>query len=85
VLITRDTTEGPEATEHGSARWLEPTSGPFDEMHVARRSAAYRQMSRVENPYGDGFASRRIIAQLVGEETAAFRRFAVRGCEPGEA
>ena len=26
-------------------------------------------MSRVENPYGDGFASRRIIAQLVGEET----------------
>ena len=46
---------------------------------------AYRRMSRVENPYGDGFASRRIIAQLVGEETAAFRRFAVRGCEPGEA
>ena len=85
MLITRDTTEGPEATEHGSARWLEPTSGPFDEMHVARRSAAYRQMSRVENPYGDGFASRRIIAQLVGEETRRFASSPVRGCEPGEA
>ena len=33
-------------------------------------------MSGVENPHGDGFPSRRIIAQLLGEETAAFRRFA---------
>jgi UDP-N-acetylglucosamine 2-epimerase (non-hydrolysing) len=30
---------------------------------------AYRRMSRVENPYGDGFASRRIAAHLVAEET----------------
>jgi UDP-N-acetylglucosamine 2-epimerase len=29
----------------------------FDEMQ------AYRRMSRDENPYGDGFASRRIVAR----------------------
>jgi hypothetical protein len=26
-------------------------------------------MSRVENPYGDGFASRRIATQLVADQT----------------
>jgi len=30
---------------------------------------AYRQMSRVENPYGDGLASRRIAAQLMADQT----------------
>jgi hypothetical protein len=34
VLITRDATVGPEAMEHGSARWLEPTSGLFDEIQA---------------------------------------------------
>jgi len=33
-------------------------------------------MSRDENPYGDGFTSRRIVAQLVADKTGAFRRFA---------
>jgi len=29
---------------------------------------AYQRMSRVENPYGDGFASRRIADRLVSDE-----------------
>jgi hypothetical protein len=33
---------------------------------------AYRRMSRIEDPYR--FASRRIVAQLVGDKTGACRR-----------
>ena len=46
---------------------------------AVRRNAdlpAYRRMSRVENPYRNGFASRRIGAQPVADESGAFRRFA---------
>jgi len=67
VLVTRDTTERPEAMEHGLAklvgtdeqRLLDGMQALLDDPQ------AYRQMSRVENPYGDGFASCRIAAQLV--------------------
>ena len=42
----------------------------FDEMQALLDDPrAYRRMSRVENPYGDGFASRRIAAQLVADGT----------------
>jgi UDP-N-acetylglucosamine 2-epimerase (non-hydrolysing) len=71
VLVTRDTTERPEAMEHGLAK-LVGTDGRrlFDEMQALLDDPqAYRRMSRVENPYGDGFASRRIVGQLVADET----------------
>jgi UDP-N-acetylglucosamine 2-epimerase (non-hydrolysing) len=71
VLVTRDTTERPEAMERGLAK-LVGTDGRrlFDEMRALLDDPqAYRRMSRVENPYGDGFASRRIAAQLVADET----------------
>jgi UDP-N-acetylglucosamine 2-epimerase (non-hydrolysing) len=71
VLVTRDTTERPEAMERGLAK-LVGTDGRrlFDEMQALLDDPqAYRRMSRVENPYGDGFASRRIAAQLVADET----------------
>jgi len=71
VLVTRDTTERPEAMEHGLAKLVGTDDRQlFDEMEaLLDNPQAYRQMSRVENPYGDGFASHRIAAQLAAEET----------------
>jgi UDP-N-acetylglucosamine 2-epimerase len=70
VLVTRDTTERPEAMEHGLAKLV----GTDEQRLVGEMQAllddpqAYRRMSRVENPYGDGLASCRIAAQLMAEE-----------------
>jgi UDP-N-acetylglucosamine 2-epimerase len=71
VLVTRDTTERPEAMEHGLAKLVGTDERRlFDEMQTLLDDPqAYRQMSRVENPYGDGFASRRIAAQLIADQT----------------
>jgi UDP-N-acetylglucosamine 2-epimerase (non-hydrolysing) len=70
VLVTRDTTERPEAMEHGLAKLVGTDDRRlFDEMQTLLDDPqAYRRMSRVENPYGDGLASRRIAARLVADE-----------------
>jgi UDP-N-acetylglucosamine 2-epimerase len=69
VLVTRDNTERPEAMEQGLAKlvgndeWL-----LYDEMcALLDHPRAYARMSRVENPYGDGRASRRIAGRLLME------------------
>jgi UDP-N-acetylglucosamine 2-epimerase len=66
VLVTRDTTERPEAVEAGTVE-LVGTDG--DEL--LRRlglllddDAAYQRMSRAHNPYGDGQASACIVERL---------------------
>jgi UDP-N-acetylglucosamine 2-epimerase len=71
VLVTRDTTERPEAMEHGLAKLVGTDERRlFDEMQeLLDDPQAYRRMSRVANPYGDGLASRRIAARLVADET----------------
>jgi len=71
VLVTRDATERPEAMEHGLAKLVGTDDRRlFDEMQrLLDDPQAYRRMSRVENPYGDGFASRRIAAQLIADQT----------------
>ena len=71
MLVTRDTTERPEAMEHGLAKLVGTDERRlFDEMQALLDDPqAYRRMSRVENPYGDGFASRRIAEQLIADQT----------------
>ena len=71
VLVTRDITERPEAIEHGLAKLVGTDERRlFEEMQTLLDDPqAYGRMSRVENPYGDGFASCRIAAQLVADET----------------
>ena len=45
----------------------------FDEMQALLDDPqAYRRMSGVANPYGDGLASRRIAAQLVAYKPGRF-------------
>jgi UDP-N-acetylglucosamine 2-epimerase len=71
VLVTRDTTERPEAIEQGLAKLVGTDERRlFDEMQALLDDPqAYRRMSRVANPYGDGLASRRIAMQFVADET----------------
>jgi len=69
VLVTRDTTERPEAVELGAAKLVGTDEGRlFEEMSALLDDpAAYRRMSRIVNPYGDGRASGRIAAWLTAE------------------
>ena len=76
VLVTRDTTERPEAMELGLARLVGTDERRlFDEMTALLDDhAAYSRMSRIENPYGDGRASRRIASRLDSPALPNMRR-----------
>ena len=69
VLVTRDTTERPEAIEAGTARLI----GTSAEALVASVNEllddpqSYAAMAQAKNPFGDGAAARRIIDRLVKE------------------
>ncbi len=63
VLVTRDTTERPEAITAGTAR-LVGTDAADLVRHVTELlddSAIYAKMAQAKNPFGDGKASARIV------------------------
>ena len=66
VLVTRDTTERPEAIEAGTARLVGTSTESLLEAanELLDDAAAYRRMAQARNPFGDGKASERIIARL---------------------
>lgn len=63
VLVMRETTERPEAVHAGTVRLVGTNRQKIvDEMScLITDSAAYDQMARAHNPYGDGHATGRII------------------------
>jgi len=69
VLVTRDTTERPEAVAVGTVELV----GTDTERLVARATrllddpAAYAAMSAAHNPYGDGHAAGRIVDRILAE------------------
>ena len=67
MLVTRDTTERPEAIEAGTAILV--GKDPAMLLQYATRllddSAAYAKMAQAQNPYGDGHATRRILAAML--------------------
>lgn len=69
VLVMRDTTERPEGVAAGTLRLV----GTQEETIYREFSrllddpAAYAEMARASNPYGDGHASERIADALAGE------------------
>lgn len=68
VLVMRDTTERPEGVEAGTLR-LVGTSEETIYQEFSRLlsdEGEYAKMSRASNPYGDGFASKR-IADILAE------------------
>lgn len=66
VLVTRDTTERPEAIASGTARLVgTDTQRIVDEAEMLLHNAnEYQRMAQAHNPYGDGQACRRIVEAL---------------------
>jgi len=70
VLVTRDTTERPEAVAAGTVELVGSSAEVIVKRvaHLLDDAEAHRTMSRATNPYGDGRASDRIVARLRNEE-----------------
>ena len=66
VLVTRDTTERPEAIEAGTARLVGTDSDSIVDAVTSLLDdpAEYARMARAHNPYGDGLASERVLAAI---------------------
>ncbi|MEU5420430.1 non-hydrolyzing UDP-N-acetylglucosamine 2-epimerase [Streptomyces sp. NPDC001407] len=66
ALVLRTTTERPEAVEAGAARLVgtEPEAILDAAMRLLDDAAAYERMATAGNPFGDGHATDRIVAQL---------------------
>jgi UDP-N-acetylglucosamine 2-epimerase (hydrolysing) len=66
VLVTRDTTERPEAVGAGTAKLVGTHTGVIvpTTLELLDDEREYRRMAQAHNPYGDGHASTRIAAAL---------------------
>lgn len=66
VLVTRDTTERPEAIDAGTVMLIgtHPESLIAETTRLLDNEPAYVAMSRAHNPYGDGNAAGRIVSAL---------------------
>ena len=76
VLVLRDTTERPEGVAAGCARLIGLDSGRIVEeaTRLLDDPEAYRAMSKVANPYGDGTASRQIADAILTRAQTAHTR-----------
>lgn len=66
VLVMRDTTERPEALHAGTVKLVGTDYGKImaNVSALLDNKAEYDKMSKAVNPYGDGMASKRIVAFL---------------------
>lgn len=64
VLVTRETTERPEGVAAGNSMLvgtnIEKITTSID--HLIDDSTLYKKMSQARNPYGDGYATQKILA-----------------------
>ena len=67
VLVMRETTERPEAIAAGTVRLVGTDVDKIcrEVDRLIKDISAYEKMSQKVNPYGDGFASKRILEALV--------------------
>ena len=67
VLVMRDTTERPEGVAAGTLKLVGTGEREIYEefLRLLDDRAAYERMAKAKNPYGDGRASERIVAQLL--------------------
>ena len=63
VLVTRDITERPEAVNVGSVILVGTNKDKIikETLHLLSDGELYKKMSELNNPYGDGNASKRIV------------------------
>lgn len=66
VLVMRDTTERPEALEAGTVKLVGTNYEKivYEVSELIDNPNYYDQMSKAINPYGDGFACRRIVTMI---------------------
>lgn len=71
VLVLRDTTERPEGIEAGTLKLVGTDENKiYDEVkRLLSDQEEYEKMSHASNPYGDGFASKRIVDAIVKKYT----------------
>ncbi|WP_286255693.1 non-hydrolyzing UDP-N-acetylglucosamine 2-epimerase [Marinobacter shengliensis] len=69
VLVMRDTTERPEAVDAGTVELVgTDVERICERLHrLLTDKVTYRRMSMAHNPYGDGAACSRILAQITAE------------------
>ncbi len=69
VLVLRDTTERPEGIDAGTLKLTSTDEQVIYEetMRLLTDQEAYGAMSKASNPYGDGFASRRIVDAILAK------------------
>lgn len=67
VLVMIDTTERPEAVLAGTVKLVGADRSAIvrETMRLLDDREEYQRMSRAHNPYGDGFASSRIIKTII--------------------
>lgn len=75
VLVMRDTTERPEALSSGTVHLVGTDYDKivYEVSTLLEDGAAYDEMARAVNPYGDGQACRRIADILSGKETDMYK------------
>ena len=63
VLVMRDTTERPEAVEAGTVLLVGTNEDLIvsEALNLLNNKDVFEKMSKLDNPYGDGFASKRIV------------------------
>jgi UDP-N-acetylglucosamine 2-epimerase (non-hydrolysing) len=66
VLVLRNTTERPEAIKSGAARLVgtDKTKIVSEATRLLEDSSEYLKMSNVTSPFGDGFASKKILERI---------------------
>lgn len=76
VLVLREVTERPEAVEAGTVQVVGTHRHRIvaEAIRLMDDPAAHERMARAVNPYGDGRASQRIVAALLGEPVEPFMR-----------
>ena len=72
VLVMRAMTERPEAVAAGTIRLVDTDVDAIvgETRRLLDEDEAYREMSRVRNPFGDGKASGRIVEEILREARA---------------
>ncbi len=67
VLVLRDTTERPEGIQAGTLKLVGTVEENIyqEAVHLLTDDAAYQDMAGRKNPYGDGFASDRIVKAIL--------------------
>ncbi|WP_321817988.1 MULTISPECIES: non-hydrolyzing UDP-N-acetylglucosamine 2-epimerase [unclassified Paraburkholderia] len=81
VLVMRDVTERPEALAAGTVKLVGTHRETIERavMELVDNEAARRAYTRRVNPYGDGEASARIVAALMGRRVTPFASEALPG------